>query len=483
MSSNIELALLTRVIDEQNFHALEKAQITEDYFVTPEAKEVYRFLRHTYHDPQTIGLVPSRDMVRYRFPTFYFAPQVSDQVLVLCAQMRIEKIRMESMRVAQELQSLAERDPQAAVALLRSESANISRLSEVGQDLSMASAFNLLWDQYQITSESQGMLGIPYPWHQLNDETQGMQGSQFIVLYGRPKSMKTWIAIYMAVHNYLFSRRRVLFYTREMNPKLVAQRVAATIAGVDYKAFKNGTLQPELRDRVFTILNQLKEDEQEAGRLGLRQPYFIIISDRGAGGGGGVGWLQSKIREMQPDIVYVDGMYLMKDDRSNQRSVDWKQIAHISQDLKLTSQEFDVPLVGVTQANRAAQKTKGDDLTELAFSDALGQDADAVFRVSKEQRVDEQGVKHTELFLRAPGLREGVFDGIVLHAQPATNFGYIRTLTAEDNSAEGQNDYGEGGRRRQNGAAGGGIQPRPTFGASGQARPYMDPRGINTGRR
>jgi len=137
--------------------------------------------------------------------------------------------------------------------------------------------------------------------------------------------------------------------------------------------------------------------------------------------------------------VFVDGMYLMKDDRTKSRSVDWKNITHISQDLKITSQDFDIPIIGITQANRAADKSKGEDLTELAYADALGQDADAVFRVSRVVRVDENTKqKRTELFLKAPGLREGEFDGIVLEAHPAIDFRYLRTLTAQgDNEEDG----------------------------------------------
>jgi hypothetical protein len=158
---------------------------------------------------------------------------------------------------------------------------------------------------------------------------------------------------------------------------------------VDYKAFKNGKLQPDMKARAFGILQELMQDEMTAGTNNIHQPYLKVISDRsGANGaeGGGVGWLRSKIRDFKPDIVFVDGMYLMKDDRTNSRNVDWKNITNISQDLKLTAQDFDIPLVGVTQANRSADKSTGEDLTELAYADALGQDADAVFRGRDKQR-------------------------------------------------------------------------------------------------
>ena len=446
MSSNIELALLTKVIDSGDFHTIEKAQITEDFFSTPESKELFKYLQEIYHNPVTIGQVPSREMVRYHFPSFYpFVAQ--DTVAILAQQLRQEKIKTEALLLSQEITEIAERNPFEALALLRNKSASISALAEAGEDMTLAGSYQMLLSQYEMVQNTGGILGIPYPntWGPLNEETQGMQGGQFIVFYGRPKSMKTWIATWIAVWCYIGCRKKVLYYTREMAPRLMMQRIAASVARVDYKAFKNGKLQPDMKARTFGILQELMQDEVTAGANNIHQPYLKVISDRsGANGGkgGGVGWLRSKIRDFQPDIVFVDGMYLMKDDRTNSRNVDWKNITNISQDLKLTAQDFDIPLVGVTQANRSADKSTGEDLTELAYADALGQDADAVFRVSRQVKIDEATKqKTTELILKAPGLREGVFDGIVLEANPAIDFRYLRTLTdkgeTEDNGYQG----------------------------------------------
>lgn len=443
--NNIELSLLTRVMDDKDFHSLEKAQITEEFFVTNEGKELYRYLRNFYHNPETAGHVPSRDFVRISFPGFY-PLQAPDPVPVLASYLRREKVKMSMLTLAQRLTEQCNLDPMAAMAALKAQTSEISALAEVGQDLSLSSAFSQLRDRYEIVQNSGGVIGIPFPWEILNEELQGMQGSQFIVLYGRPKSMKSWVAIYMAVHAYISSRRRVLFYTREMAPILVAQRAAACIARLDYKTYKNGKLQPAHKKHLFGILQDMMDDETSLEQYtGVRQPYFKITSDRGGGAnsGGGVAWLQAKIRELKPDIVFVDGMYLMKDDRSNTRSVDWKNITHISQDMKLTCQEFDVPLVGVTQANRAADKSKGTDLTELAYADALGQDADAVIRISKKTAIDEASKqKRTKLYLTFPGVREADFDGLIINGQPATDFSFVAKI---DNTEEEEKEktYGQ----------------------------------------
>lgn len=461
-------------MEENEFHLLEKARITEQYFFTPEAREVFRYLRDTFHAPQTAGQIPTVDLVRYRFPSLYFgAPP--DAVTVLTEQLRQEKVRVELLTLAQIIQDRAGYDIAGAMAEAKTRFADIASLSEAGEDLSMSAAFGMLKDQYESVQTTGGLLGIPFPWDALNEETQGMQNGQFIIYFGRPKTMKTWLGIYTACHAYTHSRRRVLFYTREMSPKLVAGRVAATIARVSYKAFKNGTLQPELKDRVFRILSELGDDEKLVGSSGHRQPWFTITTDRGrtGSGSGGVGWLAAKVRELKPDLVVVDGMYLMHDDRSNTRSVDWKNIGHISQDIKLMAQEFDIPIIGITQGNRNGAKSKGEDLTELSFSDSLGQDADAVLKTSLKERIDENGIKRTELSLTAPGLREGKFDGIVINAEPATNFEFIRRMLPEDFQQEEFND-----KPKRNGQGGG--PGSPSFRGGGRSLAQQEPRPNHT---
>jgi len=449
VSSNIEFALVSAIIANKDFHTVNKLQIDEGFFSSPETREVYRFLRNMYFDGATHGQVPSGEMVKYHFPSFFFTP-THDSVAILAQQLRRERVRTEILKLSQDLSVLADKDPFEALQSIRAESAKLATMAEAGADLNLSSAHDILLNRYEAVQSSNGLLGIPYPWQALNEETQGMQPSQFIIIYGRPKSMKSWITIHEAVHAYVQSRKRVLFYTREMNPLMVAQRVACALTKVDYKAYKNGTLQPEIKQHVFTVLKELIDDEKGLNVKNGSGPCFVITTDRSGasgGGGGGVGWLQSKIRDLKPDIVFVDGMYLMMDDRSRSRSVDWKNMAHISQDLKLTAQDFDIPLVGVTQATRAADKSKGEDLTELAYADAFGQDADAVFRVSKKDLIDDNNQKKTELYLTAPGLREGKFDGIVIRGEPATSFDYIKTivdLDAEETS-KNESSYGSKG--------------------------------------
>lgn len=431
----IETRIIAKMIEDKDFHALEKAQITEAFFYIEENKAVFRYVRDVFYHPQTVGMVPSKELVSERFPSFYFPPGVTDKVAILATELRTERVRTEIMSLAQHIAEEADADPLKAKSILLAKATEIASMGEVGEDLTMSTAYDVLLHNYETVGSSGGVIGIPYPWPVLNAATQGKKGGDFIVLYGRPKSKKSFLALYMAAHDYLMARKRVLFFTMEMSPFLVSQRTAAIFAAVDYDSFKSGKLQPEAKAKAFGIFKDLLEDEKNAGMHGGTMPCFNIASSKGAAGRAGVSWLRSKVRDFKPHIVYVDGMYLMSDDRSKQRTVDHKAIGQISQDLKLLAQEYDIPIVAVTQANRTAQGSVGDDLTELSFSDSLGQDADAVFRVSQQPRIDDNGLTHEELWVTAPGLREGKFEGMVIGGYPCNDFGFRRLLTGLDRDA------------------------------------------------
>jgi len=437
VSVNIEYGLLSQVIANQEFHTLEKNQITGDFFTVPECRAVYDYLRYVYHNQQTAGFVPSMDMVKQYYPAFnpLWAP---DPVPVLCSALRDSKIKMELLTLAQQLQFKAEKDIGEAMALLKAQAQNLSALEQVSSDLSMSNAYQMLMERYNTVAQAQGIIGIPYPWDYANQETQGMKNGNYIILYARPKNMKTWVAIYMAVHAYLKSRRRVLYYTREMPKEEIAGRVACCMCGIDYDAYRKGQLDPNLFAFFQAVLQQLASDELSAGKHG-HTPCFIITADRSPKGGG-VTWLQAKIQEVQPDIVFVDGVYLMRDDRTNSHNTDWKNILHISQDLRQVALQLNIPIIAITKANKSSDKVRGDDDTDMAYTDGFNADADAIYKLKHFSYKDKDtGLPKSEIAMYATDHRESNFGGMIINGYPATNFEFVRAITKGEEEEE---EYG-----------------------------------------
>jgi replicative DNA helicase len=420
MSASIEHRLLCKIVELQDFHTVEKLKIDDSFFLCDaQTKEIFRFLSEHYHNEHTYGSVPSWEVVQTRFYGFPWSGS-NDTIPTLCQELRRNKMRAELLNLIDEVSNSVQADPVSAMNAVKDAVSRMTSEHEVSNDLLLSQAVDKLEQDYDLIATSGGITGIPYPWDILNEDTQGMHPGHLIIFYGRPKNLKSWVALVIATNAYM-KGQRVLVWSNEMSGMEVLRRVACIIAKVDYDKFKKAKLDPASKKKVFEILKCLKDEELAKGVYGHQSAF---MATRPSPEYSGVSSLAAKIREFDPDLVIVDGLYLMKDDRSKIRTVDWKSIAHISQDLKRAAGQYNIPIIGVTQANRQADKDpKKADLVELAYADALAQDCDLCIRVFKH--VDPT-THNLELALSVAGGRETTLDGFVIHGIPATNFEFKR---------------------------------------------------------
>ena len=429
MSANIEYQLLCKSVVTQDFHTVDKLKIDESFFLGESiTKEVYRFLRDHYHNEHTYGSVPSWQILQQRFPGFPWC-DTPDTLATLCQELRKNKIKAQMLSMVEDISNTVQTDPVQAMALAREWMNTVTSEHEITNDMLLSAAYEKLYEDYNMLANAGGVIGIPFPWECLNDDTQGMQKGQFIVLYGRPKSMKTWVGLNIATHAYL-KGMRVLVWSLEMSEPMMLRRVTSILASVDYDKYKKAQLDPAVRDKVWQILMHIKDEELARTDHGGHSPALLVVHPKG--GSNGIASLQAKIREFNPDLVLVDGMYLMRDDRQKVRSIDWKAVAHISQDLKQTASTFEIPVIGITQANRGADKDpKKADLAELAYADAIAQDCDLCMRVHKQK---DQSTHEWEIVISIPGGRETQLDAFVIHGIASTNFGFKRAAVTDPNA-------------------------------------------------
>lgn len=433
MAASFEHQLICKIIETRDFHTVAKLKIDESFFLTDsQTLEAFRFIRDHYHNEHTYGSVPSWDLFTSRFSGFPWSYSY-DTLQSLCQEVRRHKMRMDLQQMADEILQVVDQDPRQAMAILREGATRMSTQHEVTNDMLLSSAYEQLQTDYNTLAQAHGVTGIPFPWQILNDDTQGMHPGQFIVLYGRPKSMKTWIALVIAVFAYL-KGMRVLVWSLEMNELQVLRRIAAIIARVDYDKFKKAQLDPAVAQQVWQILLSIRDEELLKVNGFGHTSALLVTQPRGESSGTSA--LQAKIAEFNPDLVLVDGMYLMRDDRQKVRSIDWKAVAHISQDLKQTARIFQIPIIGVTQANRGADKDpKKADLAELAYADAIAQDCDLCLRVHKQK---DQQTNEWEIVISIPGGRETQLDGFVVNGMAAWNFEFKRATFNDPNQAQAQ---------------------------------------------
>jgi replicative DNA helicase len=224
-----------------------------------------------------------------------------------------------------------------------------------------------------------GLTGVATGFVDLDRIVGGLQPGNVIVVAARPSMGKTALALGMAEHAALTQERSVAIFSLEMSGDELIQRLLASSAIVDAGRIRAGRLAPEDWSRIGRAADRLS-----AARL------FIDDSE-----GVSVGEMRSKTRRLKSreglDLVIVDYIQLMEGTSHRRDENRVQELSNISRGLKMLARDLEVPIVCVSQLNRApdARTDKRPMLSDLRESGAIEQDADLVLMIYRDDYYDE----------------------------------------------------------------------------------------------
>lgn len=206
-----------------------------------------------------------------------------------------------------------------------------------------------------------GLTGYPTGWPTLDRVTGGYQKGDIYIFSGRPKKGKTMYMLWSL--NTLLLNYKCLFISMEMTAIQILARLCGIRARISPALIRRGDITTEIEELILTTAN--------IPNLYLHVPdmkkrnYSSIVSS---------------IVATKPDVVFIDGAYLIKSERKRERI--FEEVKDVIEHLKGIAITFDIPIICSYQLNRASASRKEDlDLTHLALSDALGQTASAVIGI------------------------------------------------------------------------------------------------------
>lgn len=432
-----EMQLISRIIREGRvaFNTTIEWGITQDDFLTQEGSGIFSHVAGYHRTIESKGSIPGKYVFREQYPHFELCDDDSMTTEALCAEVRKRRLTKEVKQQAQEAIENAELDPIAAASLLHS---SCTRTIELGMskktDIGFGSALKEIISDYNLNEEGLYPVKATWPWPTLQAVTGGVQEDDYVVLYGRPKSMKSWVLSALIAHFFMMSKK-VLIYTKEMTPKNIFKRIASCCAKIPYQEFRRGALSPEDKAKFIDFANFLKS-------MHNTDDIMCLSGKDVRRGGDTVAWLHSKAEKFKPDIICIDGMYLMSDD-SGKKVQDHLRVMNISRDISALRLELKVPVIATMQANRKAASHSKAELDEIAYSDAIGQDATIAARV-----INEKGKPTIALVLG--GSREFELHGLRIGGIPSTDFEEKEQMTekdimkAKENDAKGDEDVSSG---------------------------------------
>lgn len=258
-----------------------------------------------------------------------------------------------------------EESKQALIDLTRQLSTAIGRVhaQQNIQTLNLAAADVI--EDYLNAHARAGLRGIPMGWEALDDLTAGAQPGDLIVWVARRNIGKT----YLAVRNALAAwddGARVLMVSMEMPTDQIARRMVGMRAGINPDLIRRGMLSDQGFEHMRSAVDGM--------RNGQRPPFWLLQGDLRKD----TGLIDSLVQEFRPDLVIIDGSYLLKpvEKGINAR---WEKQSAIHEELKATALVRDVPIVCTVQESRSGKQSKNGDGI-VAGSDVIEQLASVMIR-------------------------------------------------------------------------------------------------------
>ena len=356
------------------------ASIVAEMFEEP-ARSIWTFALNYL---KTHGVGPTDEAINNEFPEYIWdfpAPEPLSFYIEQIKRRHAFNLTLEGIQSAYE--KLNKREIENAVSDLREALRKIEDATSSEVDLDWGSDAEGRYNDYLEIQATKGIDGYTTPFPTLDEATQGFHDGEFILVVARQGVGKTWLSNILAHKNYQ-EGLRVLYFTKEMPSRQIARRFDALNFNLPYQELRSGKLGMFME----------AEWKRKVGE-GLRSGQLMIVGEES----GGVGHVAAKIERYKPDIVYIDGMYLMDDD---QRARDnWLKIGNISRDLKKLAKRVQLPIVATVQFNRQADNSKGD-ASNIAYGD-IAKDADVILGLFQDE--DQRLAKR--LTLRVLKQREG----------------------------------------------------------------------------
>jgi replicative DNA helicase len=234
----------------------------------------------------------------------------------------------------------------------------------------------------QLSREGVSLTGTPAGFRDIDDITGGFQKSNLIVLAARPSMGKSALVANMAENVALKSEKPVALFSLEMSETELAQRFIASQARMSGDKLRKGQVARNDWPKVIKACEALEkaplwiDDSSDIDILELRAKARRLHAREKARGGLG--------------LVIVDYLQLMRPDRMNESRVE--QVGQISRGLKILARELNVPVLAVSQLNRAAEQRpdKRPLLSDLRESGQIEQDADLVMFIYRDEYYNKE---------------------------------------------------------------------------------------------
>jgi replicative DNA helicase len=234
---------------------------------------------------------------------------------------------------------------------------------------------DLVTRAYELIEKREGshVTGLATGYYELDDLTCGLQKGEMIIIAARPSMGKTAFVLNVAERIGILDKQPLVIFSLEMGKQQLAERFLCSYSGVDAQLVRKGMLDTEHYRKLVEACGAISEAPIFIDDTSALSPLEIRAKTRRLKSAYGI------------QCVMIDYLQLMSLGTGRIESRQ-QEISTISRYLKSLARELDVPVVVLSQLNRAAEGREGHRprMSDLRESGSIEQDADVVMLLHRE---------------------------------------------------------------------------------------------------
>ena len=286
---------------------------------------------------------------------------------------------------------LSDGNTKGAISVLSSGLQEVAGDTSTSRDVDLVEQWEARLDKYaEMRERPDKLVGISTGFPGLDRLTSGIRPQQLVTFVGEAKRGKSMLTMVMAITANL-NGISPLLVSFEMSVEEQAARHDAYLAKVSHTGLMRGL---STKEEVGRLNKEL--------RLRKNRVPFLLVEDIASTTT--VSSLAAKIKQHDPGIVFVDGVYMM-DDENGEPKGSPQALTNITRSLKRLAQQYKVPIVITTQvlsaklSSRVSRRVTAD---AIGYSSSFVQDSDIVMSVEKDPDYEDRSIVRVLLSRTSP---------------------------------------------------------------------------------
>ena len=418
----IELQVLSKVLNTKQMSFLELNNINDEYFIT--YPEEYKFIREHF---EKYGNVPDAETFLAKFNNFELLDvKESDEFLISTFKEEYQYYKL--VPVVQKVADLLQSDSGAAVDYLKTAMTDFKPVDfNVGTNI--ITDANIRFEEWQERRDNPDKFMLETGFFELDEVIGGYQcGEELVIIFARTGQGKTWVLMKSLQHNWNMGKR----------VGLIEPEMSVTKTG-----YRFDTLQSNISNKGLMRGDDIPGYKRYIDSLRTHDNPFIVASPKDFGGRVTVSKLRTFAESNELDILGIDGISYLSDERAVRGDNITTQLTHISEDLMDLSIKLKIPVLVVSQSNRGGVKDDSTpDLENIRDSDGLAFNASLVLSTRQKDPGMELSIKKN---------RNGITGVNLTYAWDIDrgDFNYVPTSDTDDTTTreerkKADEEYGDG---------------------------------------